>query len=103
MASSKSKARWIAAAALGGALAVLGGTATASCLVKNETGFSFVVSSGNVSDQKVNPHATTTIEAGKVSGKSPEGRTIAGTCKDGSSLVIIEQNGVPLLKPKPKK
>jgi hypothetical protein len=74
--------------------------AAASCLVKNETEYAFVVSSGNSSNQQVNAHATTTIEAGKVSGKSAEGRTISGACKDGGSLVIIEKNGVPLLMPR---
>jgi hypothetical protein len=74
--------------------------AMASCRITNETKIDFVVSSGNVSNQKVNANATTTIEAGKVSGKSAEGRNISGSCKDGASLVIREQNGVPLLMPK---
>jgi hypothetical protein len=73
--------------------------AMASCRITNETKLDFVVSSGNVSNQKVNANATTTIEAGKVSGKSVEGRTISGSCKDGASLVIREKNGVPLLMP----
>ena len=81
-------------------LALVATTARASCLVKNETEYAFVVSSGNVANQHVNAHATTTIEAGKVSGKSAEGRTISGACKDGGSLVIREKNGVPLLMPK---
>lgn len=74
--------------------------AMASCRITNETKLDFVVSSGNVPNQKVNANATTTIAAGKVSGKSAEGRTISGSCKDGASLVIREQNGVPLLMPK---
>jgi hypothetical protein len=76
--------------------------AQASCVVTNETGYEFTVSSGNAADQKVAPHATTTIEAGKISGKSPEGRTISGSCKDGARLVVQEKNGVPLLLPKKK-
>ena len=32
-----------------------------------------------------------------------EGKTIAGSCKDGASLVVIDKHGVPLLLPKPKK
>ena len=76
--------------------------ARASCVVTNETGFDFVVSSGNSPNQRVAPHATTTIEAGKISGKSPEGRTISGSCKDGARLVVQEKNGVPLLLPKKK-
>ena len=42
-----------------------------------------------------------TIEAGKISGKSPEGRTISGSCKDGARMVVQEKNGVPLLLPMP--
>jgi hypothetical protein len=74
--------------------------ASASCRVSNETGYSFNVSSGNVSNQRVGAHTTTTIAAGKVQGKSAEGKTISGACKDGSDLVIQEKNGVPLLLPK---
>jgi hypothetical protein len=74
--------------------------AQASCIVTNETAYEFVVSSGNSPNQKIGAHATTTIEAGKISGKSPEGRTISGSCKDGARLVVQEKNGVPLLLPK---
>ena len=74
--------------------------ARASCVVTNETAYEFVVSSGNAADQKVAPHATTTIEAGKIVGKSPEGRIISGSCKDGARMVVQEKNGVPLLLPK---
>jgi len=35
-------------------------------------------------------------------GKSEEGKTISGQCKDGGDLVIQEKNGVPLLLPKKK-
>jgi hypothetical protein len=73
--------------------------AHASCVVTNETKLDFVVSSGNAANQKVKANATTTIEAGKVSGKSDEGRTISGSCKDGARLVVREKNGVPLLMP----
>jgi hypothetical protein len=76
--------------------------ARASCVVTNETAYEFVVSSGNSADQKVGAHATTTIEAGKISGKSPDGKTISGSCKDGARLVVQEKNGVPLLLPKKK-
>ena len=83
-------------------VAFLAAPARASCVVKNETGYEFVVSSGNSPNQKVGAHATTTIEAGKISGKSAEGKTISGSCKDGARLVVIEKNGVPLLMPKKK-
>ena len=72
----------------------------ASCRVNNQTGYSFTVSSGNVSNQRVGAHTTTTIEAGKIQGKSDEGKTISGSCKDGGDLVIQEKNGVPLLLPR---
>jgi hypothetical protein len=77
-------------------------SARASCIVTNETGYEFVVSSGNSPNQKVGAHATTTIEAGKISGKSPDGKTISGSCRDGGSLVVLEKNGVPLLLPRKK-
>lgn len=83
-------------------VALMSMPARASCVVTNETGYEFVVSSGNAPNQKVGAHATTTIEAGKISGKSAEGKTISGACKDGASLVVREQNGVPLLMPKKK-
>jgi hypothetical protein len=83
-------------------LMVMSAPARASCVVTNETGFEFVVSSGNSPNQKVGARATTTIEAGKISGKSAEGKTISGSCKDGARLVVIEKNGVPLLMPKKK-
>jgi hypothetical protein len=76
--------------------------AVASCRISNETGYSFTVASGNVSNQRVGAHTTTTIAAGKVQGKSAEGKTISGQCKDGGDLVIQEKNGVPLLLPKKK-
>ncbi len=77
---------------------LLAGTpAAASCRIKNETGYSFAVASGNVPNQKVGARATTTIAPGKVQGRSEDGKTISGVCKDGSDLVIKEKNGVPLL------
>ena len=56
-----------------------------------------------MSNQRVRAHATATIEAGKIQGKSDEGKTISGACKDGGDLVIQEKNGVPLLLPKKKR
>jgi hypothetical protein len=81
-------------------MSLFAAAAQASCVVTNQTGYEFVVSSGNAPNQKVAAHATTTIEAGKISGKSPEGRTISGSCKEGARLVVVEKNGVPLLLPK---
>jgi len=88
--------------AVSGLLAAGGSRAAASCRVTNETGYTFIVASGNVSNQRVRAHATSAIEAGKIQGKSDEGKTISGTCKDGGDLVIREKNGVPLLQPAKK-
>jgi hypothetical protein len=77
--------------------------AAASCRIKNETGYTFAVASGNVPNQKVGAGATTTIAPGKVQGRSDDGKTISGICKDGGDLVIKEKNGVPLLGAAPKK
>ena len=77
--------------------------AAASCRVANETGYKFTVVSGNVGNQRVGAHTVTTIAAGKIQGKSDEGKTISGACKDGGDLVIREKNGVPLLQPRGKK
>jgi hypothetical protein len=73
------------------ALLVADTPAAASCRIKNETGHSFAVASGNAAG------ATTTIAPGKVQGRSDDGKTISGVCKDGGDLVIKEKNGVPLL------
>jgi hypothetical protein len=91
--------------AIAGGLMVGGAAApaVASCLIKNETGYAFTVASGNVANQKVGAHATTTIAPGKVQGHTEEGKTISGVCKDGSTLLIKEKNGVPLLGAAPKK
>jgi hypothetical protein len=83
-----------------GFLAAGAGRAAASCRVTNETGITFTVSSGNVSNQRVRGHSTTTIDAGKIQGKSDDGKTISGSCKDGGDLVIREKNGVPWLSPR---
>ena len=72
----------------------------AACRISNQTSYSFVVTSGNTSNQSLGPHTTTTITSGKILGKSKEGKTIGGTCKDGDDLVVKEEQGVPLILPK---
>ena len=72
----------------------------ASAAINNETGYSFTVSSGNTSNQSVGAHTTTTIASGTIVGKSKEGKTFGGSCKDGDSLVVKEEKGVPILMPK---
>ena len=88
---------------LSGLLAGAASRAAESCRVSNETGYTFTVASGNTSNQRVRAHATAAIEAGKIQGKTEDGKTISGSCKDGGELVIQEKNGVPLLLPKGKK
>jgi hypothetical protein len=88
---------------MGGLLLMGAAPVSASCLIKNETGTSFLVDSGNTANQPVNAHAATTIAPGQVLGHSADGKEIAGVCKDGGNLVIRDRNGVPLLGPASKK
>jgi hypothetical protein len=74
--------------------------ARAGCSIHNATDWSFTVTSGNTSNQQVGSHTQTAIAAGKIAGKSKEGKTIGGFCKDGDSLEIINDHGVPVLMPK---
>jgi len=74
--------------------------AGAACRIANQTGYVFSVTSGNASNQNVAAHGTATIAPGKIVGKSKEGKTIGGSCKDGDELVIREEQGIPLLLPK---
>jgi hypothetical protein len=74
--------------------------ASASCSIHNDTNYSFTVTSGNTSNQSVSSHSQTSIAAGKILGKSKEGKTIGGFCKDGDKLEIKEEQGVPILMPK---
>ena len=74
--------------------------ASASCSIHNDTGYSFTVTSGNTSNQSVGSHTQTSIAAGKIIGKSKEGKTISGFCKDGDKLEIKEEQGVPILMPR---
>ena len=88
--------------AVSGLLAVAGSRAAASCRVSNETGYRSRCRRETRANQRVRAHATATIEAGKIQGKSDEGKTISGSCRDGGEMVIQEKNGVPLLLPKGK-
>jgi hypothetical protein len=76
-------------------------TSSASCRIHNDTGFDFKVESGNTSNQSVGAHTTTSIAAGKIIGKDDKsGKTISGSCKDGDSLEIKDDHGVPVLSVK---
>jgi len=80
-----------------GALLFSASMAVAGCSIHNDTKYSFTVTSGNTSNQSVGAHTQTSIAAGKIVGKSKEGKTIGGFCKDGDRLEIEEEQGVPIL------
>jgi hypothetical protein len=71
--------------------------AIAGCSIHNDTKYAFTVTSGNTSNQQVGSHTQTSIAPGKIVGKSKEGKTIGGFCKDGDRLEIKEEQGVPIL------
>jgi hypothetical protein len=73
------------------------GAAWAGCSIHNATEWSFVVTSGNTSNQSVGAHTQTSIAAGKIVGKSKDGKTISGFCKNGDKLEITNDHGVPVL------
>lgn len=72
----------------------------AACKVTNNTNFSFVVSSGRTSNQRIPAHTTTHVSAGKIVGKATAGETIGGYCNDSDELVIKLFGGVPVLLPR---
>ena len=74
--------------------------AVAGCAIHNDTSWSFVVTSGNTSNQMVGSHSQTSIASGKIVGKSKEGKTVGGFCKDGDKLEITDDHGVPVLMSK---
>jgi len=81
-------------------LLLLASYAAAGCSIHNDTNWSFVVTSGNTSNQQVGSHSQTGIASGKIVGKSKEGKTIGGFCKDGDKLEITDDHGVPVLMTK---
>jgi hypothetical protein len=85
------------ASALSAALVFAASTAVAGCSIHNDTKYAFMVTSGNTSNQSVGAHTQTSIAPGKIIGKSKEGKTIGGSCKDGDRLEIKEEQGVPIL------
>ncbi len=77
--------------------ALLAAPALASCRIHNDTSHDFTVESGNTSNQSVGAHTTTSIAAGKIIGKSKDGKSISGSCKDGDSLEVKDEGGVPVM------
>jgi hypothetical protein len=72
--------------------------AEANCRIKNETKWSFKIESGNVSNQSVGANTTTSIADGKIKGVDEKaGKTISGSCKNGDSLKVLDDHGVPVL------
>jgi len=87
----------IAATAFAASLG-LASTASASCRIHNDTKWDFKVESGNTSNQSVGAHTTTSIAAGKIKGvDSKSGKSISGQCKDGDSLEIKDEGGIPVM------
>jgi hypothetical protein len=75
--------------------------AWAGCRIHNDTQWDFTVESGNTSNQRVNPHTTTSIASGKIKGvDSKAGKSISGTCKDGDELEIKDDHGIPVMSVK---
>jgi len=73
-------------------------TSWASCRIHNDTNWSFTVESGNTSNQSVGAHTTTSIAAGKIKGvDAKSGKSISGSCKDGDSLEIKDEGGIPVM------
>jgi hypothetical protein len=89
--------RTIASTAAALTVAVTAHAALASCRVHNDTNYSFTVESGNTSNQSVGSHTETSIAPGKIIGRSKEGKTVSGFCKDGDRLEIKDDHGVPIL------
>ncbi len=85
------------ASSLFGALVFSTSVAVAGCSIHNDTKWAFMVTSGNTSNQSVGAHTQTSIAPGKIVGKSKEGKTFGGFCKDGDRLEIVEEQGVPIL------
>lgn len=80
-------------------LALGASPAFATCRIKNETKYSFTVESGNVSNQSVGANTQTSIASGRVMGKSRDGKSFGGQCRDGEDVKVVEQNGVVMMVP----
>ena len=79
-------------------LTIAHAAADAGCRIRNDTKWSFKVESGNTSNQSVGAHTTTSIAAGKIKGVDAKaGKTISGMCKDGDSLEVKDEGGIPVL------
>lgn len=89
--------RIVLASSLFAALVFSTSVTLAGCSIHNDTKYAFTVTSGNTSNQSVGAHTQTSIAPGKIVGKSKEGKTFGGSCKNGDRLEIKEEQGVPIL------
>ncbi len=71
--------------------------AFARCSIRNDTGESFTIQSGNVSNQRVGAHTTTSIEHGTIVAKADSGKSVGGACANGQSVEIKLSGGVLVL------
>jgi hypothetical protein len=91
--------RYLMALALGLTMTLVSGTAWAgSCRIFNDTGYSFSVESGNVSNQRVGSHTRTSISSGKIKAVDEDaGKSVGGSCQDGDEIKIVEDDGVLMI------
>ena len=82
---------------LAAAVALSAAPAFARCNIHNDSGESFTITSGNVSNQRIGSHTTSSIAAGTIAAKADSGKSVGGSCKDGDSVEIKEQGGVLVL------
>ena len=74
--------------------------AFAVCSIHNDTGEQLTIQSGNVSNQRVGSHTSTSINAGAIVMKSDSGLAATGSCKDGSSIEVELKGGALVIVPK---
>lgn len=68
--------------------------AFARCSIHNDTGESFTIESGNVSNQRIGAHTQSSINAGTIKAKADSGKSVGGSCRDGDSVEIKLSGGV---------
>lgn len=90
--------KWMSLVVLGALMVALTVPAFARCRIKNETKYSFKVESGNVSNQSVGAHTTTSIASGKIRAVSSDGKSVGGSCSDGDTIKIVEDRGVLVIE-----
>ena len=70
------------------------------CSIKNETKYSFTISSGNTSNQRVGSHTSTSIASGEIIAKADgEKKSVGGACAAGSKIKIVEKKDVLMILP----